>query len=128
MVRLNRLEFVDTRAFNRTDPVKLPTSRLLDPNSFRLARHPGRMVTSSPCGQHSVLGESKSKKRGSGWNDHVLLAVQFKGYRGRVDSRAQLHVPEIAARLGVEGDEISIGIAGKNYAAGGGELASWWDC
>jgi len=63
-----------------------------------------------------MLGESKRKERRSRCNHHVLLAVQFKRDAGRVDGRAQLHMPEVMAGLSVDGDKISVGITGKDHA------------
>jgi len=63
-----------------------------------------------------IATEQQKKKARTRRNYYELFAVLLKGYRGRVDGRAQLHVPDISSRLRVEDDEVPIGITGKNYA------------
>ncbi len=67
------------------------------------------------------LSDGKRKEAGAGRDDHVLPAVEPVGDRGGVDGRAQLHVPQILSRAPIEGNEITVGLAGKNKPTRGGE-------
>src|ERR1700733_8237174 len=70
------------------------------------------------------LSEGKREQRRPGRDDDVLPAVEPVGDRRGIDSRAQLDMPQIRSRAPIEGNEITVGVAGKNKPTRGGERSA----
>src|SRR4051812_12770147 len=61
----------------------------------------------------------RERKDGVPGDDRDLLpAVGGVADRGRVNRRAELHVPEVLARVGVECDQVALAVSGEHEAAG----------
>src|SRR5262245_61941232 len=67
-----------------------------------------------------VPGGAASYHVATGSNGHKLLAVHCIGHRRRVGSKARLEPPQLFPRLGIEGQEVAIGLTMEDKTTGGG--------
>ncbi len=66
-------------------------------------------------------GEAEDVDGAAGGNGDVFSSVDGEGHWRCIDRTAHLEVPQRLERLGVEGDEVSFGIAAEDQASGCGE-------
>src|SRR5262249_7027591 len=70
-------------------------------------------------GRLRFVSQRKRKDRVAGDDRDLLAAVDRVADRGRLNLRAELHVPQVLAGVGIERDEVALTVAREHKAARG---------
>src|SRR5579864_1057306 len=68
-----------------------------------------------------LLFQTKNKDCASGSDCHMLLPVTHVRDGVRIDRPAQLQAPQQISSIGVQGEEVTLHVAGENHPTCGGE-------
>ena len=101
--------------------VRLPRRQLRNPP--RHLRWSARRRKGAVNEMLRLLRQGEREERVAGRDRDVLAAVDRKAHRRGLNRGAERHVPQVAACLRVERDEIALSVAGEHQSAGGGEHA-----